>query len=88
MPCNQMEMISASPLKDGFKEAWQKVNHAASTWPVYSGCTECVYADVCDKCTGIQMQFAEPGAKPEGLCERTKQLICSGVRVIPNPECD
>lgn len=88
VPCNQMEMINAYPLKEGFKEAWQKVNYAASNWPIYSGCVECCYAGVCNHCTGNQMRYAEPGEKPEGLCEQTKQFVCSGVRALPNPDCD
>ena len=88
VPCSPMEMIRAYPLKEGFKEAWQKVNHAANGWPVYSGCLECIYADVCDHCAGNHLRFAEPGEKPEGLCERTKRFVCSGIRVLPNPECD
>lgn len=88
MPCNSMEMINAYPLKEGIKEAWKKVNHASNTWPVFSGCLGCVYAAVCNKCAGNQMRFAEPGKKPVGLCEQTKQFVCNGVRPLPDPECD
>lgn len=88
VPCNRMEMINAYPLKEGIKEAWQKVNRAANIWPVYSGCVECIYAGICDNCAGNHRRFVEPGEKPEGLCERTKRFVCSGVRVLPNPGCD
>ena len=88
IPCNRMEMLCAYPLKEGVKEAWKKVNHEANNWPVYSGCEDCAYFDVCNVCAGNQMRFAEPGKKPEGLCEQTKRFVCSGVRHLPDPECD
>ncbi len=87
-PCNQLEMISAYPLQEGFTEAWKKVNRAANSWPVYSGCLECSYVGVCNRCSGNQLRYVEPGKKPERLCEQTKRFVCSGVRALPNPECD
>ena len=88
VPCNRMEMLHADPLKEGVKEAWKKVNQAANNWPVYSGCIGCVYADVCNICAGNQIRFAEPGEKPEQLCEQTKRFVCSGVRLLRDGECD
>lgn len=88
IPCNRMEMIRAYPLQEGIREAWAKVNREANDWPVFSGCIGCPYADVCNICAGNQMRFAEPGKKPVGLCEQTKRFVSSGVRSIPDPECD
>ncbi len=88
VPCNRLEMLCAYPLEEGVREAWKKVNHKANNWPVYSGCSECAYVEVCNICAGNQMRYAEPGEKPEGLCEQTKRFVSSGVRQLPDPECD
>ncbi len=88
MPCNQLEMIRAFPLQEGFKAAWAKINHEVNEWPVYSGCDGCAYIGICNACAGNQMRFAEPGKKPEKLCEQTKRFVCSGVRHLPDPECE
>ncbi len=86
--CNRLEMLCAYPLEEGVKAAWEKVNRAANSWPVYSGCADCAYAEVCNICAGNQMRFAEPGKKPTGLCEQTKRFVSSGVRCLPDPECE
>ena len=88
VPCNRLEMIRTYPLQEGFQEAWQRLYHQANNWPVFSGCDGCVYAGVCNVCAGNQLRFAEPGKKPEGLCEQTKKFVCSGVRQLPDPECN
>ncbi|QTE67407.1 radical SAM protein [Clostridiales bacterium] len=88
MPCNQLDMIQAFPLQVGIKKAWEKVNFEANNWPRYSGCDGCAYAEVCNKCAGNQLRFAEPGKKPEQLCEQTKRFVCNGVRYLPDLECD
>ena len=88
MPCNRLSMIRTCPLQVGYKKAWVTLNREAENWPVYSGCNGCVYADVCIRCSGSQLRFAEPGKKPEGLCEQTKRFVCSGVRHLPDADCD
>lgn len=88
MPCNRMDMIRAYPLQEGFGEAWAKLFQQVNDWPVYSGCIGCPYARVCNTCAGNHLRFAEAGKKPTGLCEQTKRFVCSGVRQVPDMECD
>lgn len=87
-PCNRLERIRAYPLQEGFKEAWERLFHAVNNWPVYAGCDGCAYIGVCNVCAGNQLRFAEPGKKPDGLCEQTKRFVSSGVRYLPDPDCD
>lgn len=86
VPCNRMEMIRAYPLEEGFAEAWRKVNRAVNGWPRVPACEGCVYRPVCNTCAGNQLRFAEPGQRPEALCEQTRRFMASGVRHMP--ECD
>ena len=86
MPCNRMEMIRAYPLKDGFSNAWASINREAESWPRVPECDGCVYQDVCDNCAANVMRFAEPGKRPDILCEKTKYYVRHGVRSIP--ECE
>ncbi len=88
VPCNQLEMIHAFPLQTGIKKAWEKVHYEVNNWPVFSGCDGCAYAGVCNKCAGNQLRFAKPGEKPERLCEQTKRFVCSGVRYLPEYDCE
>ena len=88
IPCNRMEMIRTYPLQEGFRKAWENLYRKVQEWPVFSGCDGCAYAGVCNMCAGNQYRFAEPGKKPEGLCEQTKRFVCSGVRQLPDPDCE
>ncbi len=87
-PCNRLEMIRTYPLQEGFQEAWKRLYQKANNWPVFSGCDGCAYVGICNMCAGNQLRYAEPGKKPEGLCQQTKKFVCSGVRHLPDTECE
>ena len=86
MPCNRLEMISAYPLKIGFKNAWDKINQEANRWPRVPECEGCAYQEVCLNCAANMLQYAKPGKQPVGLCERTKYFVHQGVKLLK--ECD
>ena len=86
MPCNRLDCIHAYPLKDGFKEAWAKVNREANSWPRVPECENCAYRAVCNHCAANVLKYAEPGKQPVELCEFTKYLVQHGVKSIP--ECE
>ena len=86
MPCNQLEMIQAYPLKDGFKAAWDIVNQEANSWPRVPECEGCAYQKVCNNCAGCMLQYAEPGNRPVELCERTKRFVQQGIKRIQKCE--
>lgn len=79
MPCNSLDMIQADLLKDGFKEAWTKVNRAVLNWPWVPECQGCAYYGVCHRCTGIMVQYADPGKQPVEMCKQIKYLVEHGV---------
>ena len=84
--CNRLDQVRAYPLKEGFREAWVKINREASNWPRVPECEECVYRMVCNNCAATALQYAEPGKQPTGLCELTRYYVQHGIRRIP--ECD
>ncbi len=86
MPCNRMDMIYAFPLLNGFRDAWNKVNLEANSWPRVPECQECVYREVCNNCPANMLLHAEPGKQPMELCKRTKQFVKHGIVHIQ--ECD
>jgi radical SAM protein with 4Fe4S-binding SPASM domain len=86
MPCVDFTRICAYPLKDGFLNAWYKVNKEANNWPRVPECEGCAYADVCNRCATNMYQFAEPGKIPIGMCERTRELVRNGLAHIPDCE--
>ena len=82
-PCNNLVMIRAYPLRDGFPAAWESVNREARSWPGVPACEGCAYVGVCANCPANMLRFAEPGQQPVGLCEQTRFLVRHGVRHIP-----
>ena len=86
MPCVDFTMIQAYPLKDGFLNAWRKVNKEANNWPRGPECDGCADADVCNRCATNMYQFAEPGKLPVGMCERTREMVRNGLAHIPDCE--
>ena len=79
MPCVDFTRIQAYPLKDGFLNAWRKVNKEANSWPRVPECDGCAYADVCNQCAVNMYQFAKPGKIPTEMCERTRELVRNGI---------
>ena len=86
LPCNRMDRIKAYPIREGFKNAWMKLNRQANAWPRVPECTECAYRQVCNNCAANMLKYAEPGKQPLGLCEQTKFFVRHGVSHIP--ECE
>ena len=84
--CNRLDQICSYPLKDGFKEAWKKLNQDANSWPRVPECEGCAYREVCNSCAANMLQYAEPGKQPIELCKLTRYFVQHGVRHIP--ECD
>ena len=86
MPCNSLDLIKADPFKDGFKAAWDSIHEQVMNFPQVPECQGCAYAEVCHRCTGIMILYAEPGKQPVEMCEQIRQLVRHGVMKLP--ECD
>ncbi len=86
MPCFDLGMIQADPIRDGFAAAWAKINHAANHWPRVPECDGCAYHEACNNCAANMLRYAEPGKVPEALCRQTRMFVHHGVRHIP--ECE
>lgn len=86
MPCNRMDMISASVPGMGFHEAWKYINHEANHWPRVPECEGCAYSSVCNNCAANVLAYGEPGKQPTDLCKRTKYLVKNGVWHLPDCE--
>ncbi len=85
-PCIEMDMVQGFPLRDGFAEAWAKVNREANSWPRVPECEDCAYAGVCNSCAANMLKYAAPGKQPFELCRQTRELVRNGVKRIP--ECE
>ena len=85
-PCNQLTMLQAYPLREGFLPAWKKIHDAAENWPRVPECIECPYEEVCHYCAAKMQRFIEYGGPPTALCEETKAFIRNGAKHIPNCE--
>lgn len=86
MPCNRLNVVRADPIREGFKEAWARINHEAESWPRVPECEGCAYRSVCNICAASMLRYAEPGRQPTELCETVRYYIRHGV--MKNPECE
>ena len=86
MPCNSLDLIKADPFKDGFKAAWDSIHEQVMNFPQVPECQGCAYAEVCHRCAGIMILYAEPGKQPVEMCEQIRYLVRHGVMKLP--ECD
>ena len=85
-PCNELDMIQAFPLRDGFRPAWAIINRAANDWPRAVECECCAYASICVHCAGRVLRYAKPGTRSTVLCGETLNLVHQGVYSLP--ECE
>ena len=86
MPCNRLNVIHADPIREGFKEAWARINREAESWPRVPECEGCAYRSVCSICAASMLRYTEPGRQPTELCETVRYYIRHGVMKIP--ECE
>ena len=78
-PCNSLYKISAYPLRDGFKVAWEDIKNQSKAFPRPIECTKCSYRDVCLPCAALHLQGAEPGHANPMICKRTKRMVKEGI---------
>ena len=86
MPCNRLNVVHADPVREGFKEAWARINREAESWPRVPECEGCAYQSVCSICAASMLRYAEPGRQPAELCETVRYYTRHGVMKIP--ECE
>ncbi len=86
MPCNGLDMIQASVLDGGFREAWKKIHREVTAWPCVPECRGCAYFEVCHRCAAIMIMYAERGKQPVQMCEQIRYLVQHGVMHIPDCE--
>ena len=86
MPCNRLNVVHADPIREGFKEAWARINREAENWPRVPECEGCAYRSVCNICAASMLRYAEPGRQPTELCETIRYYLRHGVMEIP--ECE
>ena len=85
-PCTDMTLIRSYPLKDSFAAAWSRINQEVNNWPRVPECKGCAYNGVCNNCAASVLRYADPGKRPVGLCEQTREFVRNGVKRIPDCE--
>ena len=83
---SRLSIVHADPIREGFKEAWARINREAESWPRVPECEGCAYQSVCNICAASMLRYAEPGRQPTELCETVRCYIQQGVMKIP--ECE
>lgn len=83
LPCNGLYGIRAYPLRDGFAEAWTRINREANNYPRVPECEGCAYKKACAGCAAVLQQYASPGKQPLELCETVRYYVQHGMMQIP-----
>ena len=83
-PCVALYQITATPLKDGFENAWKSINNAASHYPLPIECGKCDYWSVCTHCPARHSNAPQEGHCDPEICEHTRQLVIAGFLQLPN----
>ena len=84
-PCGRLRMIQASPLKIGFRKAWESVHQQAESWIREPACSGCPYESICKPCAANVRRYSQPDGRPEEWCKRTIQFVRHGI--WHKPEC-
>lgn len=82
-PCPSLSELTTEPFKEGFLNAWRRLNQMANNYPMPGECTECVYRDYCLYCPAIHKNAHNLGHRDPWICERTKRLIQEGFMEPP-----
>lgn len=82
-PCPSLAEVSTEPLREGFLNAWRRLNELVSRYPIPIECGECFYHDYCVNCVAIHNNAQTPGHCNPHVCERTKRLIQEGFIKLP-----
>ena len=82
-PCNTYRTVSGYPLKEGFRNCWDRLHRIAMGWARVPECIDCPYESLCTNCLVKKAEFGEPGRQPMELCEQTMYLVRNGVYKIP-----
>ena len=86
MPCNSLDMIRSDITEVGFAESWKRIRQGVDSWPRVPECDGCAYYEICHRCAGIMIIYAEAGKQPKEMCEQIRYMVQHGVMHIP--ECD
>lgn len=82
-PCPSLSDLTTEPFREGFLNAWRRLNQLVNNYPMPGECTDCVYLDYCLYCPAIHNTARNPGHCDPGVCERTKRLIQEGFMSLP-----
>jgi Predicted Fe-S oxidoreductases len=75
-PCGMLTEPAANPLKDGFLNAWRRVNEEVMKTPVNHKCRNCEHVELCNPCPA--RFYAETGTftdNPAYFCKCTQERI-------------
>ena len=82
-PCPSLSELTTEPFREGFLNAWRRLNNLANNYPMPGECTECIYKEYCLYCPAIHNNAHNPGHRDPRICERTKRLIQEGFMQPP-----
>ena len=83
-PCPSMAEIATEPFREGFQNAWHRLNDLVSKYPMPAECTDCAYRSCCLYCPAMHKNSPVSGHCDPRMCIRTKMLVQEGFLPVPS----
>ena len=77
--CFGLDEFSVMPMKEGFQNAWKKLNDYAENYPYPQECNGCAIFEECHPCPAMHKNAPIFGHCDPAECEKTRKYICAGL---------
>lgn len=78
-PCVSLDELIATPIVDGFVQAWKQVVDLADNYQNPAECVDCVYRRTCLICPAAHKNSLKAGHCDTRICKQTKEYISAGI---------
>ena len=82
IPCSSLPEIHVNVLKNGFREAWEYVNHSVKTIPAALECIGCPYNGKCVKCPAQRHNGIWSGHCNPQICDLSVKRFNAGLLTL------
>lgn len=79
IPCGDLDIIKAYPLKTGLRQAWEEINERSVNYVMPIECSGCKLNKICKFCPAEHLLGASEGHCSQNICDFTKKLIKTGL---------
>ena len=82
LPCNVFDFAGGYPLKEGFSNAWRRMNDRCAEYKNPAECIGCAYLKVCRFCPAGHFLVSGEGRANPAVCDEGKRMVEEKIRFI------